>query len=106
MDKDVKSKSKKVTNMKLMYEDSQDLIKLISKKQFTDFILEDSLVTIEEAIKENLGVAELFNIFNLSLIVELERSNFKPVLEKIMYHYEDIEDYNKCAKIKSLINNL
>lgn len=106
MGKDTQSKPRKVTNMKLIYDDKMDLIELTSKKHFINFILEDSLVTIEKAIEENLENVELFNIFNLSLVIELDRSNFKPVLEKIIYYYEDIEDYNKCAKIQSLINKI
>lgn len=106
MDKDTQSKPRKVTNMKLIYDDKKDLMELTSKKQFTNFILEDSLVAIEKAIEENLDDVELFNIFNLSLVIKLDRSNFKPVLEKIIYHYEDVEDYNKCAQIQSLINKI
>jgi hypothetical protein len=106
MDKDTQSKPRKATNMRLIYDDKRDLMELTSKKQFINFILEDSLVAIEKAIKENLENVELFNIFNLSLIIELDRSNFKPVLEKIIYHYEGVEDYNKCAQIQSLINKI
>lgn len=106
MDKDTQSKPRKVTNMKLIYDDKRDLMELTSKKQFTNFILEDSLVAIEKAIEEDLDDVELFNIFNLSLVIKLDRSNFKPVLEKIIYHYEDVEDYNKCAQIQSLINKI
>lgn len=106
MDKDTQSKPRKVTNMKLIYDDKKDLMELTSKKQFTNFILEDSLVAIEKAIEEDLDDVELFNIFNLSLVIKLDRSNFKPVLEKIIYHYEDVEDYNKCAQIQSLINKI
>ena len=106
MDKDTQSKPRKVTNMKLIYDDKKDLMELTSKKQFTNFILEDSLVAIEKAIEEDLDDVELFNIFNLSLVIKLDRSIFKPVLEKIIYHYEDVEDYNKCAQIQSLINKI
>lgn len=106
MDKDTQSKPRKVTNMKLIYDDKRDLMELTSKKQFTNFILEDSLIAIEKAIEEDLDDVELFNIFNLSLVIKLDRSNFKPVLEKIIYHYEDVEDYNKCAQIQSLINKI
>ena len=106
MDKDTQSKPRKVTSMRLIYDDKRDLMELTSKKQFTNFILEDSLIAIEKAIEEDLDDVELFNIFNLSLVIKLDRSNFKPVLEKIIYHYEDVEDYNKCAQIQSLINKI
>lgn len=106
MEKENKTKKREVTNIELIYGSKEDLVSLASKEEFVNFVLEDSLVTIKKAIKENLEKVELFNIFNLSLIIELDRSKFKPVLERIIQHYVQIEDYDKCIEIQSLINNL
>lgn len=106
MEKETKTKKREVTNIELVYGSKEDLVSLASKEEFVNFVLEDSLVTIKKAIKENLEKVELFNILNLSLIIELDKSNFKPVLERIIQHYVQIEDYDKCIEIQSLINNL
>lgn len=106
MEKDTKTKKKEVTNIELVYENKKDLISLASNEEFVKLILEDSLKTITKAINENLEKVELFNIFNLSLIVELDKPKYKSVLERIIEHYIQDEDYDKCAEIQSFIDKL
>jgi len=106
MEKETKTKKREVTNIELIYGNKEDLVSLASKEEFVNFILEDSLKTIKKAIDENLEKVELFNILNLSLIVELDKSKYKNVLERIIQRYVEIEDYDKCIEIQSLINKL
>ncbi len=107
MEKEIKSKSKReVTNIEIIWEDKQDLIKLGTTKEFSNFILEKSYITILKAIEDNLEKVELFNIFNLSLIVELDKSNFTVVLEKIKDMYVFQENYEECTKINKLITKI
>ena len=61
---------------------------------------------IEFALENDLEKIEIFNIFNLSLIIELERKNFKSVLDKVMDSYIKEEDFEKCNQIKILINKI
>ena len=109
MDKDIKASPKKneeVTNIEIVWDDKQDLIDLGDKIQFTNFILETSYKTIVKAIDENLEKVELFNILNVALIVELDKSNFPQVLNKIKDMYVTQENYEECAKIQSLIEKI
>jgi hypothetical protein len=106
MEKEIKTNKREITNIELVYGSKEDLIGLASKEQFVEFILEDSLSTITKAINENLENVELFNILNLSLIVELDKLNYKNVLGRILQHYVEVEDYDKCIEIQSLINKL
>jgi hypothetical protein len=101
-----KDTQKKITNIEIVYGDKEDLIELASKEQFVKFILEDSLASITRAINENLEKVELFNILNMSLIVELDKSKYKSVLQRIINYYVQDEDYDKCIEIQSLINKL
>jgi len=105
MEKD-NTKKREVTNIELSYRNREDIINLASKKEFVDFVLRDSLKAIDDAIENNLDKVELFNILNLSLIIKLEKSNFKSVLERIMQYYADKEDYDKCIEIQSLIKKM
>ena len=98
-----KTKKREVTNIELDYKNRKDIINLASKKEFVDFVLKDSLEAINE---DNLDKVELFNILNLSLVIKLEKSKFKPVLERITQYYVEREDYDKCIEIQSLIKKI
>ncbi len=94
------------TLIEIVYNDSSDLKKLATKDEFVTFIITDSLKSIENAIKEGKEKVELFNIYNLSLIIELNRSNFENVLNNITQYYIKEEDYEMCNHIKDLINEI
>mgnify|MGYP003138546032 FL=1 len=104
--RDIEKVKKSATLIEIVYNDSSDLKKLASKEEFRNFVIQDSLKTIEDAINNNLSKVELFNIFNLSLVVELERKNFKNVLTSITKHYIEEEDYETCNYIKTLIDDI
>lgn len=106
MEKDTKKKGREITNLELVYQDKDDLLKLANSDEFVEFILLDCLDTIKKAVKEDLEKVELFNILNLSLIVELEKQNFKPVLERIIEHFVEIEDYDTCIEVQQIIKTL
>lgn len=106
MEKDTKKKGSDITNLELVYQDKDDLLKLSQSEDFVEFILLDSLDTIKKAVDENLEKVELFNILNLSLIVELEKSNYKSVLERILQYFVEIEDYDVCIEVQQIVNKL
>ena len=77
-----------------------------------DFILKNSdigkktLEKIKYALNNNLDKVEIFNIFNMALIIELEKTNFKDALVKMNSIYIDEEDFEKCAELQKIINKL
>ena len=95
---------REVTQIEISWEENSDVLDLANTKAFTDFVLEESYEAIKSAMAEDLEVVELFNIQNLSIIVEIEKIHFPSVLEKIKEMYVDLEDYEECAKIQNLIN--
>jgi hypothetical protein len=103
MDKD---KEREVTPIEITYNTKKDLDELASSDQFKSFILKRTLEEIEFALENDLEKIEIFNIFNLSLIIELERKNFKSVSDKVMDSYVRDENFEKCNQIKKLINKL
>ena len=103
MDKD---KEREVTPIEITYNTKKDLDELASSDQFKSFILKRTLEEIEFALENDLEKIEIFNMFNLSLIIELERKNFKSVLNKVMDSYVKDEDFEKCNQIKKLIDKL
>lgn len=106
MEKETKKKGSDITNLELIYQDKDDLLKLSKSEDFVEFILLDSLDTIKRAINEDLDKVELFNILNLSLIIELEKKNYKVVLDRILQHFVEIEDYDTCIEIQQITNKL
>ena len=106
MEEIIKETKSAPTLIEIVYNDSSDLKKLATKDEFVTFIITDSLKSIENAIKEGKEKVELFNIYNLSLIIELNRSNFENVLNNITQYYIKEEDYEMCNHIKDLINEI
>jgi hypothetical protein len=107
MKEETKSNEKiEVTHIEIVWEDSEDLVELSTTELFSNFILEKTYKSIQKAIDENLESIELFNVFNLSIIVELNRPDFKSVLEKIKNLYVTQEDYEECNKIMNLIKKI
>tara|TARA_R110002073_G_scaffold246764_1_gene409501 strand:- start:830 stop:1309 length:480 start_codon:yes stop_codon:yes gene_type:complete len=105
MKEDTDSSSKReVTYIEISWENKSDVLDLVNTKPFTNFVLEESYEAIKAAMEEDLEVIELFNIQNLSIIVEIEKCHFPSVLEKIKEMYVDLEDYEECTKIQNLIN--
>lgn len=102
----LKSLKPSITAIELDFSDKQDLIDLSSDEKFINFILMDTYKSLKIAINGNLSKVTLFDIFNLSILIEVKKSNFTPILEKIMDIYELAEDYEECSKIKKLIKKL
>ena len=90
----------KATNIELIYDDKEDLLKLAKKSEFCEFILNDSIKAIKKAIKYKHPKVNLFNISNLSVIIEINKSQYKSVLTQAEKLYASMEDYEECSKIK------
>ena len=105
MDKDLKIKSKKQdpTFIELVWDDKQDLVDLKDESKFTNFILKESYKLVKKAIENNLPKVELFNIYNLCILIEVKKSNYSSILEKVVELYLLDEDHEECSKIKKLI---
>ena len=102
-DKVDKVVKREVVNIELDWDNEQDLIELGDNEVFVDFILEESLKAIVDALKNNKDKAELFNVFNMSVIIELKKSQFKTVLKKINHMLIKNEEYERCNELKKLL---
>ena len=65
-----------------------DLKDLSNSKEFQSLIMEDSFKGIKEAISKKWKKVELFNIINLSVIIEIKSSSFSSALKKISKYFE------------------
>lgn len=92
--------------IELIYDEVEDLKKFPETPEFVKIILEHSLEIIEYAILEGKSKTDLLNIANLSLMVEIKRDQFSTILQRIINHYLEDEDYDKCAEIQNLIEKI
>jgi hypothetical protein len=97
---------KGIINLQIAYNSQEDLDALATSEQFTSFILQNSLDIITQAMEEKKDKVELFNIVNMSFIVEIEKSQYPSILKKIMEYYADQEDYDKCIEIQNVLNSI
>lgn len=93
--------------IELEYSDVDNLKNLHKNEVFVAYILEETLESIEYAIENKLKKIDIFNIINLSVVIELKKSQFKPALEKISEFYAQKDEFEKCIDIqKKLISKL
>jgi hypothetical protein len=98
---------KSLFNCHKIFVDFKEDLKAISKNEdFTSFALQKSLDVILQAIEDKKNKVELFNIVNLSLIVEIDSTQYPAILKKIQEHYSQLEDFDKCIEIQDVINKL
>jgi len=105
MEQDIKTK-KGIINLQIAYENEEDLKAISKNEDFTSFALQKSLDVILQAIEDKKDKVELFNIVNLSLIVEIDSTQYPAILKKIQEYYSQIEDFDKCIEIQDVINKL
>ena len=100
MDNEVSSRE--IPKIEISYINRKELRELENKYEFIQYILKNTLKSIKEAINKKWKKVELYNVINLSIIIELKRSNFPKVLDTICDFYQNEENYEMCAKIQKL----
>lgn len=97
-------KERGLVSLELSYDDPKDLVHLMESEYFIKIVLENAYKEIKYAIENKKDKARLFNIANLSIIIELKEENYNKVLGTILTHYEKQEDFEKCSEIQALLN--
>lgn len=69
-------------------------------------IIYNELYDAVKELKAPTEIIELFEINNSGYVVEIEKNNFIPALEKAISHYEKVEKYEKCSLYKTLVEDL
>ncbi len=69
-----------------------------------DIVINETYKAIEYGINKNKNKAEIFEIIDTRTIINLDRSKWKNILNKVIIpFFSDKEDYETCINIK---NNL
>ena len=61
---------------------------------------------VSEAIKNNKTEVKLCEVKNSNIFITVEKQAWKNSLDSALQYYVDIEEYEKCSKIKDLIDKL
>ena len=70
-------------------------------------MVHDRIVTaVKEAVKLNRNVIRLFELSGSGVFITSNKRDWISGLEKALGYYQGIENYEKCATIKMLINKL
>ena len=102
----MKKAQRKVLNVEIVYDDADDLQQLQDSEQFNNLILQDAFEVVEKAVGTKKKAVPIVNIPNLGLEVSIERSNFKPILQKALQYYIQQEQYERCEQLTKLIDTL
>ena len=103
MEKEDKKIEREAVFIEIDWNNQEDLFELANSHKFNNFVLKESYKAIVYALKNKLPKAELFNVLNLSVIVEINRSQFKKPLMKMIHLLIEDEEYEACHKIKKLL---
>ena len=61
---------------------------------------------VTEAIKNNIDRIKLCEVKNSNLYITVEKQDWKESLDSALQYYVNKEEYEKCSKIKNLIDKL
>ena len=98
-----KAKVIKPVFIELNYQESEDLELVKDDKTFRKTLYEEALPVMRQAVKEKRASVVLYHFPNLGLEVTVEKKNYKLVLEKIVQHFVEREEYELCKEITDLI---
>ena len=61
---------------------------------------------VTEAIKTNKEIVKLCEVKNTNIFITVEKPEWKDSLDSALQYYVNKEEYEKCSKIKDLIDKL
>ena len=61
---------------------------------------------VTEAIKTNKEIVKLCEVKNTNIFITVEKPKWKDSLDSALQYYVNKEEYEKCSKIKNLIDKL
>jgi len=97
---------RKLPRILIHYDSDYALNELFNSNKTQSFIKKETLAAIKFAIENNEAEAKLFNISNLKHTVKIAKKNYKPALNKILAYFQNLEKYEECSEIKSMLNKL
>jgi len=102
----------KLTNMyaktdwkKYFHEESSPAVKEYLETN-ADRIYPWILTILKQAVDENLDEVAIIKFTDTKMFATIQRSEYTDLLNKIMEHFVENEEYEQCAEIRDLITTL
>jgi hypothetical protein len=97
-------------NLDFNTEDSEELheefAQAVNSPEFNELILEQGFGLLKQGVEEDLEEIDLFYLPFYRLYFTLEKTEYKPFLQRMLKGFESKEDYVKCREIQTLIKRL
>ena len=95
-------KEREILSIEILYDDKEELNELLDSDDFSRLMFQEAIATIENALNKKRKTARVFYIPNIDCSVMLEYKNFIKVLNTAIQFYEQQEEYDECAKLVRL----
>jgi hypothetical protein len=105
----VKTKRKmrrKVPVFRVSAESGADYSILTTVPEIRKAVLDEAIYAIKDGIEKHKSSISLFEIADSSYYIELGKEKWKPILEHLIEHYVEKEEYDKCIEVRDLISKL
>jgi hypothetical protein len=93
-------------NIDLFFISENELDQLLHNDEFKEILIKESYKAILKSIRRKTLKATIVTINNLGVSINVDKKDFKPILEKAIKYFEIDENYNECSKIIKLIKKL
>ena len=97
-----KKKDREILSIEILYDYKEELDELVGNDDFSRLMFQEAVATIENALNKKRKTARVFYIPNIDCSVILEYKNFIKVLNTAIQFYEQQEEYDECAKLVRL----
>jgi hypothetical protein len=100
--------SKKEAPIRAIFDGVHDLSaeQVIDSQEFKRLLKEKTPKIIEDALKAGSVFATIFEINDSGCYIEIHRNDWVNALESCVAMYVEVEDYDTCGKITTLIQEV
>ena len=97
---------RKVPILRVSAEPGADYSTLTELPEIQQVVLEEAIYAIKDGIEKHKSSISLFEIADSDYYIELNKDKWKPILEHLIEHYAEKEEYDTCAEVRDLISKL
>jgi len=97
---------RKIPVLRVSLEHGADYSQLKDVPGIKEVVIEEAISAIKEGIEKKKSSISLFEVAYSDYYIDIKRDKWKSTLEKVLEYYLELEDYDKCAEARDLINKL
>jgi len=101
-----KKMRRKIPVFRVTADPGSDYSILTTLPEIKQAVLDEAIYAIKDGIEKHKSSISLFEIADSSYYIELGKEKWKPILEHLIEHYVEKEEYDKCVEARDLINKL